>query len=179
MVSIGVKYYGAYRKVPDNHQVIPDQIYESRGAFSQPIPSEIALGLIKDWRNKMLIEHGIVTNYIEVSGQSFMFQWKVPRTAFVSSASAQTIQAAIPWGAVLYVIYQIAIAAIIAAGIYYGLTALSAVIHETGQVLSLLGPENISMVVQIFYLFFLLMLLSPLISLFTELPRRIMPPRKE
>jgi hypothetical protein len=177
--SIGVKYLGTYRRVPDNHQVIPDQIYESRGSFNQPIPENIALGLLKDWRDQLYTTQGIVSNYIAVDGTNFVIQWKVPKSAFQSSAAAGTVTAAIPWGAVLYVIYKILITVAVGAAIYYGLTALAAVIHESGQVLSILGPENVSMITNVLFMFAFMMMFGPFISMIAELPRRLMPPKKE
>jgi hypothetical protein len=180
--SIGVKYWGTYRKVPDSHQVIPDQVYESRGSFNQPVPEDIALGMIKRWRNDLYVTQGIVTNYIAVDKTNFVIQWKVPKSVFTTTASAsatETVTAAVPWGAVLYVIYKILIVVAVGAAIYYGLTALAAVIHETGQVLSILGPENVSMITTVLFMFFFLMLFSPLLSMLSELPKRIMPKKEK
>ncbi len=158
MVSIGIKYWGMYRKVPDNHEAIKGQIYESRGSLNMQIPEDIALGFLKDWRDELEAKEGIITNYIEVNGTDFVIQWKVTGTPEPGTVSA--------------IVYAIcAIAVLVAA--YYALSELSAVIHETGQVLSILGPENISMIMNILFLFFMLTMFSPLISTLAELPRQM------
>jgi hypothetical protein len=180
--SIGVKYWGTYVRVPDNHQVIPDQIYESRGSFNQPIPENIALGLLKDWRDRLYVTQGIVSNYIAVDGTNFVIQWKVPKSAFKTTATAsttETVTAVIEWGAVIATVLKIVLAAVIAAGIVYGLSALAAVIHETGQVLSILGPENVSMITTVLFMFAFIMMFGPFIETIAELPKRLMPKKEK
>jgi hypothetical protein len=159
MVSIGYKYWGTYSKVPDNHEAIKGRIYESRGSFNQSIPEEIALGFLKDWRSELEAKEGIITNYIEVNGTDFVIQWKVTGTPEP--------------GIVAAIVYAIIIVAISVAA-YYALSALSAVIHETGQVLSIIGPENLSLILNILFFFFMLMMFGSLISSFTAIPRRMM-----
>jgi hypothetical protein len=87
-----------------------------------------------------------------------VIQWKVTGTPEPGIVSA-----------IVYAI--IAIAVLVAA--YYALSGLSAVVHETGQVLSILGPENVSLILNALFFFFMLMMLSPLISMFAEIPRRL------
>ncbi len=163
MPSIGVRYWGIYSRVPDNHEAIPGQIYESRGSFNQPIPEDIALGFLKDWRERLLVEKGVITNYIEVKGTDFVIQWKVTGTPEPGIVSA-------------IVIAILVIAAIVATA--YMLSELKAVIHETGQVLSIMGPENLSILMNVLFLFAMLMMFGPLISTIAEIPRRIMPRRE-
>jgi hypothetical protein len=158
MPSIGSKYWGTYSKVPDNHEAVKGRIYESRGSFNQPIPEDIALGFLKDWRDELEAKEGVISNYIEVNGTDFVIQWKVTGTPEPGIVSA-----------IVYAI--IAIAVLVAA--YYALSGLSAVVHETGQVLSILGPENVSLILNALFFFFMLMMLSPLISMFAEIPRRL------
>jgi len=163
MPSIGVKYWGIYSRVPDNHEAIPGQIYESRGSFNQPIPEDIALGFLKDLRDRLLVEKGIIANYIEVKGTDFVIQWKVtgtPEPGIVSTI----------------VVIILVIIGIVAAT--YFLSELKAVVHETGQVLSIMGPENLNMLMNILFLFAILMMFGPLISAIAEIPRRIMPRRE-
>ncbi|MEM2355163.1 MAG: hypothetical protein QXO00_02455 [Candidatus Bathyarchaeia archaeon] len=163
MPSIGVKYWGIYSRVPDNHEAILGQIYESRGSLNQPIPEDIALGFLKDWRERLTVEKGIITNYIEVKGTDFVVQWKVTGTPEPGTIST-----------IITII--VAIAAIVAAT--YFLSELKATIHETGQVLSIMGPENLSMLMNILFLFAMLMMFGPLISVIAEIPSRIMPRRE-
>lgn len=148
--------------MPDNHEAIKGHIYESRGSFNMPIPEDIGLGLIKDWRDELEAKEGIISNYIEVNGTDFVVQWKVTGTPEPGVVS--TIVTAI-----------IAIAVLVAA--YYALSGLSAVIHETGELASVLGPENLSLLLNIVFFFFMLMMFSPMISMITELPKRLV--RKE
>jgi len=159
MPSIGIKYWGRYVKVPDNHEVVKGRIYESRGSFNQPIPEDIALGFLKDWKAELEAREGIIANYIEVNGTNFTIQWRAVGTPEPGIVSV--IVAAI-----------LAVAVLVAA--YYALTALAGVIHETGVVLSILGPENVSLILNALFLFFMLMMLNPLISMMAEIPRRIL-----
>ena len=176
MARLGTRVYGYYVRVPDNHQVVAGQIYETRGYFNADIPEDIALSMIKDWRDELQVKEGIVTNYIEVSGKNFILQWKVYKPTGYSSQA--TLTAAIPWPVIIETILTIIKIAVVAVAVYYGLKALEAVIKETGQVLSILGPENVSMITNVLFMFVFLMMFSPLISMIAELPRRLIPPKE-
>jgi hypothetical protein len=160
--SIGVKYWGTYRKVPENAEIVKGRIYESRGSLNQSLPEDIALSFIKDWRDELQAKYGIVSNYIEVDGTKFVVQWKVVG----SPVAVSTIIA----------IIAIAIAAV---AIGYALTQLAAVVHETGEVVSVLGPENVSMILSVLYVFAFLMMFGPLIETIASLPRRLIRERRE
>jgi hypothetical protein len=162
--SIGVKYLGVYRKVPDNYEVVKGRIYESRGSLNQPIPEDIALGFIKDWRDELEVKHGVISNYIEVNGTQFIVQWKVTGS---------------PEPGVVSTIVTIIVVALAAVAIGYALSQLAAVVHETGEVLSILGPENVSMIMNVLFMFAFLMMFGPLMSTIAELPKRLMPSKKE
>jgi len=158
MPSIGIKYWGSYKPVPNDYQAIPGRIYESRGSFNREIPEDIALGFLKDWRDELQAKYGVISNYMEVSGTRFVVQWKVTGT---------------PEPGIIATIIEIICTVALLVAAYYALTALTAAIHETGELLSILGPENISMIVQIIFMFFILWMLSPLITLFAEISKRI------
>jgi hypothetical protein len=116
------------------------------------------LGFLKDWRDELQAKYGVISNYMEVSGTRFVVQWKVTGT---------------PEPGIIATIIEIICTVALLVAAYYALTALTAAIHETAELLSILGPENISMIVQIIFMFFILWMLSPLITLFTEIPKRI------
>jgi hypothetical protein len=164
MPSIGIKYWGVYRRVPDNYEVVKGRIYESRGSLNQPIPEDIAFGFIKDWREELLVKYGVISNYIEVNGTEFIVQWKVtgsPEPSLIST---------------IVTIITVAFAAV---AFGYALSQLAAVIHETGELLSVLGPENLSLLMNVLFMFAFVMMFGPLISTIAELPKRLMPPKKE
>ncbi|MEM2262548.1 MAG: hypothetical protein QXK24_08870 [Ignisphaera sp.] len=154
MPSIGYKYWGVYKSVPDNYRAIPNRIYESRGSFNRELPEDILLGFLKDWRDELEATHGIISNYMEVQGTNFIVQWRVTGT---------------PEPGTIATIVQLILAIALLVAAAYALHELAASIHETKELVSILGPENISMIVQIIFMFFILMFLSPIISMFTQM----------
>jgi len=155
MVSLGYRYYGIARKVSEDEAVKPNVIYESWGEFNQEIPEEVALSYLKEWRDKLAVEHGVFTQYMEVNGKTFIVQWYVKHA---SPIAISTIILAI-----------VIVAGIVAAT--FLIHELTATVKETKELASVIGPENISMIVSIFGLFFFFMLLSPFISMVSEIPR--------
>ncbi|RLI43535.1 hypothetical protein DRO59_00535 [Candidatus Bathyarchaeota archaeon] len=155
MASIGYRYYGIARKVSEDEAVKPNVIYESWGEFNQEIPEEVALSYLKDWRDKLAVEHGVFTQYMEVNGKAFAVQWYVKHA---SPVAVRTIILAI-----------VIVAGIVATA--YLVQELTATVKETKELASVIGPENISMVVSILGLFLFFMMCSPFISMVSEIPR--------
>ena len=162
MASLGIYYWGAKTPVRDTDIVIDDQIYETHGEFDQDIPEAIALSMLKDWRDRLLTEKGIVSNYMAVSGRQWVVQWRKP-------AGAPIEQSPIAISTVVYALITIGVA--VALG--YLAYELSILARETYRVLSLLGPENLSIIVQIIAMMMIFMFLSPIISVMTEIPKKI------
>jgi len=157
LVSIGIKYWGTYRRVPENYAVVAKRMYESRGELNQELPPEIALSFLYDWRNKLEVEHGIKTQYIEVTGKKAVIQWYVTEA---SPIAVSTIAAMIA-------------AAFLGIAIGYALSQLALTIKETGELLSVLGPENTSMFLSIIMFAMILYLMGPMISLISGIVERI------
>ena len=146
--SIGIRYYGIYRKVPENNVVIAKRIYESHGELNEELPPEIALSFLYDWRNKLEVEHGVKTTYIEVSGKKATIQWYVEHASPIAVSTIVAIIAATFLG--------------IALG--YALSQLALTIKETGELLSILGPENTSILLNIMFLALILVMMNPILS---------------
>ena len=157
MVSIGVRYWGTYRRVPDNYAVVANRIYESRCELNQELPPEIALSFLYDWRNKLEVEHGIKTHYIEVTGTKATYQWYVTEAAPIAVSEIVTLIA-------------LAFAAV---AVGYALSQLAITIKETGELISILGPENTSMFLNVITFAMMLYLMSPMISLITGMVERV------
>ena len=158
MVSLGYRYYGIARKVSEDEAVKPNVIYESWGEFNQEIPEEVALSYLQEWRNRLAVEHGVFTQYMEVRGKTFVVQWYVKHTS--------------PPIPVREIILTLIIVAGIIASIFLA-REITATIKETRELASVIGPENLSMIVSIFGLFILLMFMSPFISMIAEIPKMI------
>jgi len=162
MVSIGVKSWGIYRRVPETHIVKAGVIYESRGEVDREIPSEIALSFIYDWRSRLEVEHGIRTNYISVVGRKVVIQWSVPGAS--------------PIGVKAIIIAIIAVCGMVAAK--YLVEAIALSIHETGELASILGPENVSLILSMLSLLMLFMMFSPMISMMIGIFRPVIRERR-
>ena len=162
MAMLGTYYWGAKTPVRDTDIVIDDQIYETYGEFDQDIPEAIALSMLKDWRDRLLTEKGIISNYMAVSGRQWVVQWRKPAGAKIeqSPVTIETVISAL-----------VAIAIFVAAAYLAQSIAMAA--KETYRVLSLLGPENLSIIVQIIMMMVIFMFLSPIISTMAEIPKRI------
>ena len=162
MAVLGTYYWGAKTPVRDTDTVIDDQIYETYGEFDQDVPEAIALSMLKDWRDRLLTEKGIVSNYMAVSGRQWVVQWRKP-------AGAPIEQSPISISTVISAIIAIAVAVALA----YLAQELTMLARETYRVLSLLGPENLSIIVQIMAMMMIFMFLSPIMSAMAEIPKRI------
>ena len=162
MAMLGTYYWGAKTPVRDTDIVIDDQIYETYGEFDRDIPEAIALSMLKDWRDRLLAEKGIVSNYMAVSGRQWVVQWRKP-------AGAPIEQSPIAISTVISAIIAIAVAVALA----YLAQELTMLARETYRVLSLLGPENLSIIVQIMAMMMIFMFLSPIMSAMAEIPKRI------
>jgi hypothetical protein len=158
MASLGVKYFGIYTPQPSDAAAIPYAIYESRGSLNQSVPEAIALSYLKDVRDKLMVEHAVYTQYIEVSGTKFTCQWYVKGT---------------PHPGVISTIVMIIAVAVAAVAIGYALTGLTAAISETGKLVSVLGPENVGMILQIFFLMAMFMFLGPIMDMITGAVKRV------
>jgi len=157
LVSIGVRYWGTYRRVPENYAVVANRIYESRCELNQELPPEIALSFLYDWRNKLEVEHGVKTHYIEVTGTKATYQW------YVTEASPIAVST----------IIEMIAAAFLGVAIGYALSQLAITIKETGELISILGPENTSMFLNVITFAMMLYLMSPMISLITGMVERV------
>jgi len=157
MVSLGYRYYGIARKVSEDEAVKPNVIYESLGEFNQEVPEEVALSYLKEWRDKLAVEHGVFTQYMEVNGKTFVVQWYVKHA---SPIAVSTIIMAI-----------VIVAGIVATA--FLVHELTATVKETKELASVIGPENISMIVSIIGLMLFFMMFSPFISMMAEIPRMI------
>jgi len=162
MAVLGTYYWGAKTPVRDTDTVIDDQIYETYGEFDQDVPEAIALSMLKDWRDRLLTEKGVVSNYMAVSGRKWIVQWRKP-------AGAPIEQSPIAISTVISAIIAIAVAVALA----YLAQELTMLARETYRVLSLLGPENLSIIVQIMAMMMIFMFLSPIMSAMAEIPKRI------
>ena len=162
MASLGIYYWGAKTPTQDTDIVIDDQIYETYGEFDRDIPEAIALSMLKDWRDRLLTEKGIVSNYMAVSGRQWVVQWRKP-------AGAPIEQSPIAISTVISAIIAIAVAVALA----YLAQELTMLAKETYKVLSLLGPENLSIIVQIMAMMMIFMFLSPIMSAMAEIPKKI------
>ena len=162
MAVLGTYYWGAKTPVRDTDTVIDDQIYETYGEFDQDVPEAIALSMLKDWRDRLLTEKGIVSNYMAVSGRKWIVQWRKP-------AGAPIEHSPIAISTVISAIIAIAVAVALA----YLAQELTMLARETYRVLSLFGPENLSMIVQIMAMVMIFMFLSPIMSAMAEIPKRI------
>jgi len=171
LVSIGVRYWGTYRRVPDNYAVVANRIYESRCELNQELPPEIALSFLYDWRNKLEVEHGVKTQYIEVTGKKATVQWYVAETSEIATVVAQA-PPAVPGVAVSTIVALIA-AAFLGVAVGYALSQLAITIKETGELISVLGPENVSMFLNVITFAMMLYLMSPMISLITGMVERV------
>jgi len=163
MAVLGTYYWGAKTPVRDTDTVIDDQIYETYGEFDQDVPEAIALSMLKDWRDRLLTEKGIVSNYMAVSGRQWVVQWRKPAGAPIEQ-SPITIATAVIYGI---------IAIGVAVAFTYLARELTALARETYRVLSLLGPENLSIIVQIMAMMMIFLFLSPIMSAMAEIPKRI------
>ena len=162
MAVLGTYYWGAKTPVRDTDTVIDDQIYETYGEFDRDVPEAIALSVLKDWRDRLLTEKGIVSNYMAVSGRQWVVQWRKP-------AGAPIEQSPIAISTVISAIIAIAVVVALA----YLAQELTMLARETYRVLSLFGPENLSMIVQIMMMMMIFMFLSPIMSAMAEIPKRI------
>ena len=163
MASLGIYYWGVKTVSKDTDVVIDDQIYETYGEFDRDIPEAIALSMLKDWRDRLLTEKGIVSNYMAVSGRRWVVQWRKPPGAPIE-------QSPVAISTVVYAIITIAVAVALA----YLAHEVAGTAKETYRVLSLLGPENLSMIVQIMCMIVIFTFLSPIMSAMAEIPKRIM-----
>ena len=163
MASLGIYYWGIKTPSKDTDVVIDDQIYETYGEFDRDIPEAVALSMLKDWRDRLLTEKGIVSNYMAVSGRRWVVQWRKP-------AGAPIEQSPVAISAVVYAIITIAVAVALA----YLAQEVAGTARETYRVMSLLGPENLSMIVQIMCMIVIFTFLSPIMSAMAEIPKRIM-----
>ena len=157
MVSIGVRYWGTYRRVPENYAVVANRIYESRCELNQELPPEIALSFLYDWRNKLEVEHGVKTHYIEVTGTKATIQWYVTEASPIAVSTIVGIIAAV----------------FLAVAIGYALSQLAIAVKETGELVSVLGPENVSMFLNVIMFAMMLYLMGPMISLISGMVERV------
>ena len=107
MASLGIYYWGVKTVSKDTDVVIDDQIYETYGEFDRDIPEAIALSMLKDWRDRLLTEKGIVSNYMAVSGRRWVVQWRKPPGAPIE-------QSPVAISTVVYAIITIAVAVALA-----------------------------------------------------------------
>lgn len=148
MPSIGIRQYGLYKKQPENAMLIPNILYESHGEFDRGLPDDIALGFLKDWKEELLVKEGIIANYLEVNGNKWTVQWKSPTEKSLLTT--------------IVIVAIVAIAVTVSAK--YLADSLTNLAHETGQLVSLLGPENLNILMQIITLIIVLQLISPLLE---------------
>lgn len=149
VASIGIRRYGIYRRLSDNTLLIPKVLYESKGTFDQPIPEELAVGYLNEWKQRMLVEQGIVATYLEVNGQNWTVQWYSPTEKSLLGTIVATAIIAIAVSVALYYLSQ----------------SLTNLAQETGEIISLLGSENVAMLLQIIALVIILQLISPLLDI--------------
>jgi len=149
--SIGYRQYGIYKRLPDNALLVPKVLYETSGQFDKQIPNELAIGFLNDWKNEMQATHGIIATYLEVNGDKWTVQWYSPTEKSL--------------------IGTIVITAIVAVAVTVAFKflaeSLTNLAQETGELVTLLGPENLQMLLQIVMLIVVLSLMSPLINAVT------------
>lgn len=137
MVSIGIKVYGIMKAVPENHVPDPKCYYETRQELDRAPPQGQERDFLLYIKQKLETEENVKVVFAEVIGNRLTIQWKV----LGSPVSVSTI-----------------IALIIAAVIVFGLVVLA---RETYQILTFLGPEMASQIVQMLsYLFLLFMIMT-------------------
>jgi len=157
LASIGTRYIGIRKPVTDTTVVIAGEIYETWGTIDKEIPEDIALGYLMKWRDELLVREGIVTQYMAVEGGNWLVQWKKP------------VASPIGIGDIVAII--IGIAVIVA--ITYLARELKVLAEATAHILSVLGPENVTLIVQAMFMFMLLMFMGPFISMIARIPEMI------
>ena len=150
MAVWGTRYIGIYKEVKQEDPIAVGSYYEARFTAPIDIPDNIELTLITAFRGLSDQISGQRTNYIYVSGRTVIIQWYAEHHSPITLGEVVTVILAI-------------------AAVY----AITLMLQSLYQVLSLLSPENISMILNIVMMFLMLNFMTTMIMRFTEfLPRR-------
>ena len=103
------------------------------------------------------MEHGVKTQYIEVTGTKATIQWYVTEASPIAVSTIVGIIAAV----------------FLAVAIGYALSQLAIAVKETGELVSVLGPENVSMFLNVIMFAMMLYLMGPMISLISGMVERV------
>jgi len=175
--NIGMRVYGIYTKVTEDDSIPYGGYCELHGELSKDVPDNIALQYLTEWRHQVELTEGLRANFIQTGSKTFIMQCQNIKKQEVTAEVGVT-----PTGAKIYknfvititisvafVIKVILLAAAVAALAYIILSGLTAVVHETGQVLSMFSPEQLSGFINIIYLVIMLIFIGTVMSYMPKL----------
>jgi hypothetical protein len=146
--SIGIRQYGSLRKVDDNHVPEVNVYYETQSQISSNPPTGQEIAFLQYIKQQIESQEHVHVSYVSVDGTNLVCQWKS-----LGSPIAVTI---------IITIIAVAIA----------LYMLSMVLHETYKIISFLGAEGMSGIMQIFALFVMLQFMSMIMGAVTPMLRK-------
>jgi hypothetical protein len=136
VVSIGIRHFGLATHVDDSEVPIRGVIYETRSELDNPPPAGQELDFLYYIKQEIENREHVSVVFAEVVDNVLVVQWK-------SLGSPISI---------LVIVGIIALAILV-----YTLTMLA---HETYKIVSVIGPETISMIMQILLIFVVLQMMS-------------------
>jgi hypothetical protein len=138
----------------ESDPIVKGYVYEEIRKYDSDIPPDKYFQLLTQLREKIDgSEYGLKTQYIEVNE-------KWVRVQFTKTGSPL-----ITWATVI----QIIVVAISVALVGWAASLLT---HELYKLATVLGPENVSMIVNVLVLFFFISFLSPIMDMVTRAFRR-------
>lgn len=148
MATYGIQYFGIYIPVSEDEPVIKGYVYEDIRKYNGNIPPDKYFELLTQLRDTIDNSgYGIKTQFIEVNGNLVRVQWK---------------QVGSPITSVGTIIQLIAVCV----GVYIAALGLSQLAHQVYRIISVLGSETVSSIIQILLLIVVLSFVSSLIPRF-------------
>jgi hypothetical protein len=170
--SIGLRVYGMYTKVSESDTIPHGSYCELHGELSKDVPDNIALQFLNDWKHQVELTEGLRANFIQTGSKTFIMQCQNVKTETatvevgVSSTGAKILKTFVIGISisVLFVIEIVVMAVAIAAAAYIILSGLTALVTETGQILSTFSPEQLSGFINIIYLVIMLIFIGAIMT---------------